>query len=100
MGDRTSALLEIPVTSIRPNPHQPRGHFDEETLGTLTASIRELGVLQPILVRQAGEGDYELGAGGRRWGAARPAGPPPIPPIVRDVSDVASIEQALVENLH
>lgn len=100
MGDRSSALLEIPVTSIKPNPHQPRGHFDEETLGSLTASVREIGVLQPILVRQVGDGDYELVAGERRWRAARRAGLPTIPAIVRNVSDVASIEQALVENLH
>ena len=100
MGDRSSALLEIPVTSVRPNPHQPRGHFDEETLGTLTGSIREMGVLQPILVRQVGEGDYELVAGERRWRAARRAGLPTIPAIVRTVTDIAAIEQALVENLH
>ena len=56
VGDRTSALLEIPITSIRPNPHQPRTHFDEESLASLTASIRELGVLQPVLVRAVRRG--------------------------------------------
>jgi len=100
IGDRSSALVEIPVTSIRPNPHQPRSHFDEDSLSFLTASIRELGVLQPIMVRQVGESDYELVAGERRWRAARRAGLPTIPAIVRSVSDVASLEQALVENLH
>ncbi|MGH9076005.1 MAG: ParB/RepB/Spo0J family partition protein [Acidimicrobiales bacterium] len=99
-GERTSALVDIPVTSIRPNPHQPRGHFDEEALTSLAASVRELGVLQPILVRQAGDSTYELVAGERRWRAARRAGLASIPAIVRDVTDTASVEQALVENLH
>ena len=100
VGDRSSALLDIPVASIKPNPHQPRGHFDEESLASLAASIRELGVLQPILVRQVGDADFELVAGERRWRAARRAGLPTIPAIVRDVTDIASVEQALVENLH
>jgi ParB family chromosome partitioning protein len=98
--DRASAFADIPVSAIRPNPHQPRNHFDEETLSSLTASIRQLGVLQPVLVRQLGEGDYELVAGERRWRAARRAGLSSIPAIVRNVSDVASVEHALVENLH
>jgi ParB family chromosome partitioning protein len=100
VGDRSSALLDIPVASIRPNPHQPRAHFDEETLASLAASIRELGVLQPILVRQVADNDFELVAGERRWRAARRAGLPTIPAIVRNVTDIASVEQALVENLH
>ena len=54
VGDRKSALIEIPITSIRPNSHQPRNHFDEESLSSLTASVRELGVLQPVLVRSFG----------------------------------------------
>jgi len=95
-----SALTDLPVSAIRPNPHQPRNHFDEESLGSLTASIRELGVLQPILVREVGEGDYELVAGERRWRAARRAGLSSIPAIIRNVSDIASVEHALVENLH
>jgi ParB family chromosome partitioning protein len=99
VGDRTSALLELPVSSVRPNPHQPRVAFDEEALASLTASIRELGVLQPILVRKVDDG-YELIAGERRWRAARRAGLPTIPAITRDVNDLASMEQALVENLH
>lgn len=100
VADRSSALVEIPVSGVRPNPHQPRRHFDEESLGALTASIRELGVLQPVLVRQTGEGEYELVAGERRWRAARRAGLSSIPAIVRNVSDIASVEHALVENLH
>jgi len=100
VGDRTSALLEIPITSIRPNSHQPRNHFDEESLSSLTASVRELGILQPVLVRAMGEDSYELIAGERRWRAARRAGLQAIPALVRTATDIASVEQALVENLH
>jgi ParB family chromosome partitioning protein len=100
VGDRSSALLEIPITSIRPNVHQPRTHFDEESLSALTASINELGVLQPVLVRLVGDDQYELIAGERRWRAARRAGLPTIPALVRSATDEASLEQALVENLH
>lgn len=95
-----TALLEIPVGSIVANNYQPRRHFDEEALASLTASVRELGVLQPILVRPAQDGTYELIAGERRWRAAKRAGLQSVPAIVRDASDVASLEQALVENLH
>ncbi len=101
VGDRTATFVDIPVTDIRPNSHQPRNHFDEESLVTLTASVRELGVLQPILVRVAeGNSAYELIAGERRWRAAKRAGLPTIPAIVRSASEMASMEQALVENLH
>jgi ParB family chromosome partitioning protein len=100
MGDRSSALLDIPVTSIRANAHQPRGAFDEESLAALTASVREVGVLQPILVREVSDSAYELVAGERRWRAAKRAGLPTIPAIVRTVTDVDSVEQALIENLH
>jgi ParB family chromosome partitioning protein len=100
VGDRASALLDIPITNIRPNSHQPRTHFDEETLTSLTASIRELGVLQPVLVRAIGEEQFELIAGERRWRAARRAGLPTIPALVRTATDVTAVEQALVENLH
>ncbi len=94
-------LLEIPTSDIEPNRYQPREHFDEETLASLTASVRELGVLQPILVRPAAEpGRYELIAGERRWRAAKRAGLPSVPAIVREVDDLDSLEQAVVENLH
>lgn len=96
----TSALRDVPVAAVRPNPHQPRKHFDEEHLSSLAASVRELGVLQPILVREAGEGEYELIAGERRWRAAKRAGLPTIPVIVRTADDLSSLEQAVVENLH
>lgn len=99
-GEAGSALREVPVESIAPNPHQPRRYFDEEALATLTASIAELGVLQPILVREIGDERYELIAGERRWRAAKRAGLPSIPVVVRTVDEVLSLEQALVENLH
>jgi ParB family transcriptional regulator, chromosome partitioning protein len=99
-GDHSSALLDLPVTSIDPNPHQPRRHFDEEALASLTASVRELGVLQPILVRRISEERYELIAGERRWRSAKRAGLSTIPAVVRDSTEMASLEQALVENLH
>lgn len=94
------ALREVPVGDIVPNPHQPRVHFDEESLADLSASIREVGVLQPVLVRQTGKSSYELIAGERRWRAARRAGLSVIPAIVREASDMASVEQAVIENLH
>jgi ParB family chromosome partitioning protein len=95
-----ASLQELPVTAIEPNPNQPRIHFDEESLADLAASIRELGVLQPILVRGAEPGRYRLIAGERRWRAARRAGFDTIPAIIRETDDVGAIEQALVENLH
>jgi ParB family chromosome partitioning protein len=99
-GDRTGSLQEIPIGDISPNAHQPRVAFDEETLSALCASIRELGVLQPVLVRPTADDRYELIAGERRWRAARRAGLQTIPALVRTVTDEASLEQALVENLH
>jgi ParB family chromosome partitioning protein len=99
-GEAGSSLREVPVESIAPNPHQPRGYFDEEALASLTASVAELGVLQPVLVRELGEDRFELIAGERRWRAAKRAGLPSIPVVVRSVDEVLSLEQALVENLH
>lgn len=93
-------LLAIPVGAIEPNPNQPRQHFDEESLSELAASIRDVGVLQPLLVRPVGDGRYQLIAGERRWRAARRAGVDVVPAVARDTSDVASAEQALIENLH
>jgi ParB family transcriptional regulator, chromosome partitioning protein len=95
-----AGLQELPLATIRPNQYQPRDRFDEEALVSLSESIRELGVLQPVLVRPAEDGSYELIAGERRWRAARRAGLQTIPAIVRTVDDVLSLEQALVENLH
>jgi ParB family transcriptional regulator, chromosome partitioning protein len=96
-------LLELPLDAIRPNAFQPRVHFDEASLTELAASIAEVGVLQPVLVRHiAGEeGEFELVAGERRWRSARRAGLASIPAIVQDKSsDVHALEVALIENLH
>ncbi len=95
----TAALQEIPVSSISANRRQPRTAFDEESLAALTASVRELGILQPVLVRATGPGAYELIAGERRWRASKRAGLQVIPALVRTTDDAASLEQALVENL-
>ena len=97
--DERSSFRELPVSAIVPNRRQPRTRFDEEAMSALTGSVRELGVLQPVLVREAGGGSYELIAGERRWRAARRAGLATIPAIVRTVDDTASLEQALVENV-
>jgi ParB family chromosome partitioning protein len=94
-----AGLQELPIGAVQPNPLQPRRVFDEETLEGLTDSVRELGVLQPVLVRAKDDG-YELIAGERRWRAAKRAGLPTIPAVVRTTDDVSSLEQALVENLH
>jgi ParB family chromosome partitioning protein len=95
------AYREIPVSAIRPNPRQPRTRFDEEAMSALAASIREIGVLQPVIVREVGDGEFELIAGERRWRAARRAGLQTIPALVHDVTDEAtSLERALIENLN
>jgi ParB family transcriptional regulator, chromosome partitioning protein len=94
------ALVELAVSVVRPNPRQPRDHFDEDALAALTASVREIGILQPILVRRVADSDYELIAGERRWRAARRAGLDTIPAIIRDASEGESLQQALIENLN
>ena len=91
-------LDQIPVSEIRPNPHQPRVRFDEEALASLADSIREVGVLQPILVRPLDSG-YELIAGERRWRAARRAGLATVPALVRVVDEVSTVQHAIVENV-
>ena len=98
--DRTGgpALREIPIDRIRPNPDQPRRHFDESELAALAASIREHGVLQPVVVRRAGA-DFELLVGERRFRAARAAGLATLPAVVADVDPAERLELALVENI-
>jgi ParB family chromosome partitioning protein len=96
-------LREVPIGSIKPNPLQPRSHFDDDTMASLASSIKELGVLQPILVRQSGDDgveEFELIAGERRWRAARRAGLQTIPVLIQVTDEAHSLEQALVENLH
>lgn len=92
-------FAELPVGEIRPNPKQPRTVFDEDALEELVGSIREVGVLQPIVVRDAGDG-YELIMGERRWRATQAAGLATIPAIVRDTDDSDLLRDALLENLH
>ncbi len=98
IADAGAALTELPISSIRANPQQPREHFDEEALASLAESIREVGVLQPVLVRATDDG-YELIAGERRWRAARRVGLQTLPAIVRVADDAAMLQQAIVENV-
>ena len=99
-SDHAAVFADVPISSVSPNPHQPRVHFDEDTLLELSSSIAEMGVLQPILLRPMAEGEYELIAGERRWRAAKRAGLTTIPAVIRPTDEVGSVEQALVENLH
>lgn len=92
-------LLEVPVRNVTPNPAQPRTVFDEESLAELVFSIKEVGLLQPIVVRRKGQG-YELIAGERRLRAAKKAGLKDIPVLVRDTADDDMLRDALLENLH
>jgi ParB family chromosome partitioning protein len=92
-------LRDLPITSITPNPSQPRQHFDEESLGSLSDSIREVGVLQPVLVRPLDDGTFQLIAGERRWRAAKRAGLATIPSLVRNADNSAALAQAIVENV-
>jgi ParB family chromosome partitioning protein len=97
-------FAELPVAAIRPNPRQPRQVFDEEALAELVHSVREIGVLQPVVVRPAtepgAEAPYELVMGERRWRAVQEAGLDTIPAIIRDTSDDNLLRDALLENLH
>jgi ParB family chromosome partitioning protein len=97
-------FAELPVSTIRPNPRQPRQVFDEEALAELVHSVREIGVLQPVVVRPVTEPGatvpYELVMGERRWRAVQQAGLETIPAIIRDTSDDDLLRDALLENLH
>ncbi len=95
----TLGFAVIPIDRVSANPHQPRSMFDEEALASLAASIVEVGVLQPIIVREAEEGSYTLVAGERRWRAARKVGLTEIPAIIRESDDRSLLTEALVENL-
>jgi ParB family chromosome partitioning protein len=92
--------MEIPVSAITPNPRQPRRTFDEDALEELAESIREVGLLQPVVVRTAGPGRYELIMGERRWRAAQQAGLTEIGAIVKQTQDNELLRDALIENLH
>ncbi|MEX1163602.1 MAG: ParB/RepB/Spo0J family partition protein [Nitriliruptor sp.] len=100
VGANRASLAEIPVDAIEPNPQQPREVFDDEELEGLAASIRDLGLLQPIVVRPTGEDTYELVAGERRLRASKRAGLERIPAVIRHTEDSALLKEALVENIH
>ena len=99
-GGPGAFFAEIPVGSISPNPRQPRRVFDEEAMSELVHSVREIGLLQPVVVRRTGESSYELVMGERRWRATREAGLETIPAIVRETDDDDMLRDALLENLH
>lgn len=96
----TGGLMEVAIAAVELNPHQPRMHFDDDALAELAASIRAVGVLQPLLVRTVRPGVYQLIAGERRLKAAQRAGLTHVPIIARDTTDAGSAEQALIENIH
>jgi ParB family chromosome partitioning protein len=98
-NESPDTLQNLPLDVIRPGRYQPRSVFDEEKLGELADSIRAQGVVQPIVVRPVGEGQYELIAGERRWRAAQLAEISDIPAVIRDVPDEASVAMALIENI-
>ena len=95
-----ASYREVPVDDIRPNAKQPRQAFDEDAHEELKTSIKEFGLLQPVVVRETGPGSYELVMGERRWRASRDLGLQTIPAIVRDTADDAMLRDALLENLH
>jgi len=95
-----ASYAELPVDAIAPNPRQPRTVFDEEALAELVFSIKEIGLLQPVVVREVGSGAYELIAGERRLRASREAGLERIPAIIRATDDDDLLRDALLENLH
>lgn len=99
-GEPVSGLLEVPVNAVGPNPKQPRTKFDDEAIASLAASIREVGILQPIVVRRAGDGRYEVIAGERRLRAAKLAGLATVPVVLRDSEDADLLREALIENIH
>lgn len=98
-GDGFGQIRQLALDVIIPNPSQPRTGFDETTLDELARSIRSKGVLQPVIVRPAGNGRFELVAGERRWRAAKIAGLDSVPALVRRTSDAESLEIAMIENL-
>ena len=93
-------FAELPIAHVRPNARQPRQVFEEEALAELVHSIREVGLLQPVVVRRTGEDSYELIMGERRWRASQEAGRDTIPAIVRETDDEDMLRDALLENLH
>ncbi len=94
-----SSISTLPISEIEPNQGQPRKHFDPAALGELADSIKEYGVLQPLVVRSMPDGSYQLVAGERRWRAARMAGLSEVPVVIKELTDAQTMELALIENL-
>jgi len=99
-GEEVATQNDVDINSISPNPRQPRKYFDPEALNELTASIKEIGILQPPVVRQRANGTYELIMGERRYRAAKAAGLKTIPVIIRQTADDELLREALIENIH
>lgn len=99
--DKLRTTKEVPIDCLRPNRYQPRQHFDEEKLDELTASIRELGILQPLVVRRLPDepNHYEIIAGERRWRAAQRARAHDVPVVIKDFTEAQALEAALIENI-
>ena len=95
----SSTINEIPLDQIEANPNQPRREFDEESLQELADSIRAIGIIQPITLRQIAENHFQIIAGERRWRASQLAGLTAIPAYIRTISDENVMEMALVENI-
>jgi len=95
----STGLREIAVNAVQPNPWQPRHNFDPQELEDLAQSIRQHGVLQPVLVSERPDGTYQLITGERRWRAAQLAGLPTLPAVIKEATPLASLEMALVENI-
>ena len=96
---KAKEILELNIDTIVPNEYQPRKVFNDTALSELVASIREKGIIQPVIVRKASDNSYHLIAGERRWRAAKIAGISSIPAIVKDVAPMESLELALIENI-
>ena len=99
-GQEVATHNEVDIDLIQPNPRQPRKHFDQEALDELISSIKEIGILQPPVVRQTKKGTYELIMGERRYRAAKAVGLKKIPVIIRQTSDNELLREALIENIH
>ncbi|MFN2223472.1 MAG: ParB N-terminal domain-containing protein, partial [Candidatus Promineifilaceae bacterium] len=97
--DSQSGLVVVPLEAISPNPHQPRSNVDQEKLEELAASIREHGLIQPLIVTQTAPGQYALIAGERRWRAATLAGLRELPVVVKEASPQEMLELAIIENV-
>ena len=99
MEELASSRSTLRISDIEPNPNQPRRHFDPDALQSLAASIRENGLLQPLVVRRSGEGLYQIIAGERRWRARRLAGLTEVPAVILEADDLHAAQLALIENL-